>query len=171
MRDTCHLTERSTMKLCNTKYFPDMRRFVRRLALAVPALALILALPLAGGRWAGLPASVWLDFPPQRVVVQHAPFVWWVWLGLALAILAVVLPVVWRVVRAGRLSCAMRKRPGRSADGLGMPAWGWAGLGWMLAAWVVAWTRFPALAPIQRHTYVMVWTGDVEHVQLGALGL
>jgi hypothetical protein len=152
------------MKLCNTKYFVNTGGGVRRLSLAVLSLALILALPVAGGRWAGLPASVWLDFPPQRVVVQHAPYVWGVWVGLALAILAVVLPVAWRVVRAGPLSCAKGNRPGRAADGLGMPAWGWAGLGWMLVAWVVAWTRFPALAPIQRHTYVMVWTGYIVMV-------
>jgi hypothetical protein len=31
----------------------------------------------------------------------------------------------------------------------------------MLVAWGVAWTRIPALAPIQRHTYVMVWTGYI----------
>ena len=152
------------MKLCNTKYFVNTGGGVRRLSLAVLSLALILALPVAGGRWAGLPASVWLDFPPQRVVVQHAPYVWGVWVVLALAILAVVLPVAWRVVRAGSLSCAMGNRPGRAADGLGMPAWGWAGLGWMLVAWVVAWTRFPALAPIQRHTYVMVWIGYIVMV-------
>jgi hypothetical protein len=152
------------MKLCNTKYFVNTGGGIRRLSLAVLSLALILALPVAGGRWAGLPASVWLDFPPQRVVVQHAPYVWGVWVGLALAILAVVLPVAWRVVRAGPLSCATGSRPGHAADGLGMPAWGWAGLGWMLVAWVVAWTRFPALAPIQRHTYVMVWTGYIVMV-------
>jgi hypothetical protein len=31
----------------------------------------------------------------------------------------------------------------------------------MLVAWVVAWTRFPPLAAIQHHTYVLVWTGYI----------
>jgi hypothetical protein len=186
------------MKLCNTKYFVSTGGGVRRLSLAVLSLALILALPVAGGRWAGLPASLWLDFPPQRVVVQHAPYVWGVWVGLALAILAVVLPVAWRVVHSqaqdddrrvrrprptfptggvsGRAGppdpprdtqkangCIVgeEQRPGGRAK---WPVWGWFGLAWMLVAWVVAWTRFPALAPIQRHTYVMVWIGYIVMV-------
>jgi hypothetical protein len=163
------------MKLCNTKYFVNTGGAVRRLALAVLALALILALPVAGGRWAGLPASVWLEFPPRRVVVQHAPFAWRVWAGLALAILAVVLPVVWRVARsqaqdddpprdtqkANGCIVGEEQRPGDRAK---WPVWGWFGLAWMLAAWVAAWTRFPALAPIQRHTYVMIWAGYIVMV-------
>ncbi len=147
---------------------------VRRLSLAVLALALVLVLPVAGGHWVGLPASVWLEFPPRQVVVQHALFVWWVWLGLALAILAAVLPVVWRVVRAKQAVVAMERWPDRSAGGHfgmagrmgrpGMPVWGWLGMAWMLAAWMIAWSRFPVLAPIQHHTYVLVWTGYIVTV-------
>jgi len=31
----------------------------------------------------------------------------------------------------------------------------------MLAAWVIAWTRLPALAWMQHHTYVLVWLGYI----------
>ena len=159
------------MKLCSTKYFAGV---TRRLSLALLAFALILALPVAGGHWAGLPAAVWREFPPQQVVVQHAPFAWTVWIGLALALLAVVVPVVWRVkvaralrarasheARARPAICPCAERPGY----LAMPIWGWAGLAWMLVAWVVAWTRFPLFAAIQHHTYVMVWIGYILTVQ------
>jgi len=88
------------MKLCETKYFANTGGKVRRLSLSVLALLLVLVLPVAGGRWVGLPSAVWFEFPPRQVVVQHAPFQWWVWIALVLAILAVVLPVVWRVVRS-----------------------------------------------------------------------
>ena len=162
------------MKLCNTKDFAHGRR----LALALLAFALTLALPVAGGRWAGLPAAVWSEFPPRQVVVRHAAFQWAVWIGLALAILTVVVLVVWRVLgRAARSASAAIQADGGGAPSLpgeartaeraghrGMPAWGWAGLAWMLLAWVVAWTRLPALAAIQHHTYVLVWSGYIVTV-------
>ncbi|MFZ4395875.1 MAG: hypothetical protein ACOYOU_09655 [Kiritimatiellia bacterium] len=183
------------MKLCDTKYFAKTSGVFRRLALAVLALALVLVLPVAGGHWVGLPAAVWLEFPPRQVVVQHTPYVWWVWLGLALAILAAVLPVVWRVVRSTAHDADRRVRwprptclAGGSSGRAGppdppvysqnmngylareekmpggrkpWPVWGWIGMALMLVAWVIAWSRFPVLAPIQHHTYVLVWTGYI----------
>jgi len=88
------------MKLCSTKYFVYEKCNTRRIALALLALLLILALPVAGGLWAGLPVSAWTEFPPQSQVVQHASFHGWVFALLAVLIVAVVVTLVWRVVRS-----------------------------------------------------------------------
>jgi len=178
------------MKLCSAKSFA---RAARRRTLALLAFVLILALPVAGGRWAGLPSAVWREFPPRQVVVAHAAFHWAVFAALAAAIAAALGAVVWRVVRGadraadaddvdktqenehalgpGRAGATVaRARPAPSAESSGedvrkitnpLPVWGWAGLVWTLAAWAAAWTRLPALAPIQHHTYVLVWSGYI----------
>ena len=167
------------MKLCNTKPFAMMRR----LALALLAFALILGLPVAGGHWAGLPASVWREFPPRRVVVAHAPFAWAVWIALALVLALVGVCLARRMCQVARACtrawCAASsqaasgpcaERPGHldnnRANGkeASMPVWGWVGVVWLLLAWIVAWTRFPIFAPIQRHTYVLLWCGYIVTV-------
>ena len=164
------------MKLCRTKYFAN---FGWRFGVALLALALVVGLPVAGGRWSGLPATVWYEFPPRQIHVRHAAFDWGVWVGLALALFAVVVAVVWRMGRVARALraralhqarvcpeiCPCAERPGYLAVGMyPMPSWGWMGLVCMLLAWVVAWTRFPALAVLQRHTYVLLWSGYITTV-------
>jgi hypothetical protein len=150
------------MQLCFTKYFALLKTGGTRIALALLAMILILALPVAGGLWAGLPVSVWTEFPPQSQVVQHASFHGWVFALLAALIAAVVLTMVWRVVRS---------TPKAWCQGSGFrvqvkkinpfPLWGWAGVVWMFLAWAVAWSRLPSLAWIQHHTYVLVWIGYI----------
>lgn len=171
------------MKLCNTKYFVLIKHIGCRVAIAVFAFVLILVLPIAGGCWVGLPASVWTEFPPQTMVVQHAAFQWWIFVALGILIVSVAVAVVLRVVRAlqitanwngGILKCwndGERKSAIISSNIpifqhsiIPFPLWGWMGIGWLLAAWGVAWTRIPALAWLQHHTYVLVWLGYIVTV-------
>jgi hypothetical protein len=154
------------MKLCSAKNFAIVAR--RRMP-ALLSFVLILALPVAGGRWAGLPLAVWREFPPRQVVVRHAPFQWAVFAVLT-AILAVVLGLIaWRVLgsekkRAAAGPAAPPYPHGWDAKVRILPRWGWAGMVWTLVAWVVAWTRFSCFASIQHHTYVLVWTGYIVTV-------
>jgi hypothetical protein len=129
----------------------------RRLAAAAAALALILALPVAGGFCAGLPADAWREFPPRQAHVRHAGFSWPVFAGLAVLIAAGVAPVVRRVAGAATATVGGRVRR--------LPFWGWCALVWTLAAWAAAWTRWPALARVQHHTYVLLWAGYIVVVQ------
>jgi hypothetical protein len=153
------------MKLCNTKYFALLKDNGGRLALALLALILILVLPVAGGLWAGLPVSVWLEFPPQTQVVQHAPFHGWAFALLAVLIAAVVLTLVWRVVRSAQtLNAQHLTFNAQLSTPLPFPLWGWLGMGWMCTAWMLAWTRLPSLAWMQHHTYVLVWLGYIVTV-------
>ena len=170
------------MKLCYTKYFASVKGSACRLALALMALLLILVLPVAGGRWGGLPVTVWTEFPPQTIVVQHAPFQLWVFVALGVIIGSVVVTLVWRVVRSTPIAWSWNNGirecwndgereietsstiPGFQHSIIPFPRWGWLGIGWMLVAWVIAWTRLPALAWLQHHTYVLVWLGYIVTV-------
>lgn len=156
-----------TMKLCCTKYFALIKTCETRFALALLAMILIMVLPVAGGLWAGLPVSVWTEFPPQSQVVQHASFHGWVFVTLGVIIVSVVVTIVWRVVRYTRIKTLNAQRLTLNAQiqiSRHFPLWGWAGMVWMLAAWVIAWTRLPCLAWMQHHTYVLVWLGYIVTV-------
>ena len=181
------------MQLCNTKYFVSEKGNISRIALALLALLLILALPVAGGLWAGLPFSVWTEFPPRSQVVQHASFHGWVFIALGVIIVSVVVTIVCRVVRSTPIASSwnnglrecwnvhLRGYVSGGQDGereiktssnipafqhsiIPFPLWGWAGMVWMFLAWAVAWTRLPCLAWMQHHTYVLVWLGYIVTV-------
>lgn len=122
----------------------------------VAALFLMLVgLPLAGVWLAGEPVTRYLEFPPVTRYVEHAGFSWPVFLGLAAVTGAGVAPFVWRLGRAGSppKAAAAPSRP--------FPWWGWAGLAWTLAAWVLAWNRFEWFAPLQRYTFTPLWLGYI----------
>jgi hypothetical protein len=111
---------------------------------------------MAGGFCTGLPADVWREFPPRQAHVRHAGFSWPVFAGLALLIAAGVAPVVRRVAGAATATAGGRVRR--------LPVWGWCALLWTLAAWAAAWTRWPAMARVQHHTYVLLWAGYIAVV-------
>jgi len=119
--------------------------------------------------------------------IPHAAFSWPVFVGLAVFILAIVLPFVVRIIS----SVLLREITHRSdtptlrhsdthvvashgvgpplADGLefggeqaralhhSFPPWGWIGLAFGACAWVLAWTRFPWFAPLQPFTFSPLW--------------
>ena len=121
----------------------------------VAILLLLIGLPLLGVVLFGAPVADYLEFPPRTMHVKHAPFSWPVFIGMAIGILAVVLPVLIRVIRSQK-DCgkgAAVQRP--------FPWWGWAGLGLGAAAWVLAWTRVDWFAPFQMHTFVPLWVSYI----------
>ena len=61
---------------------------------------LLVGLPLAGIVAAGKPLADYLEFPPLTRYVQHAGFSWPVFIGLAVAIFAVLVHFVVRVIKS-----------------------------------------------------------------------
>ncbi len=116
----------------------------------VDVAILVTVFPLAGVMLAGKDPGRYLEFPPDAIHVEHAPFSWWVFTFMAAGILAAVLPFIVRV---------MRRRGERSpalAEGK-FPRWGWAGVAFGLGTWVLAWTRFDWFIPLQRYTFTPLW--------------
>ncbi len=117
-------------------------------------MAWLLALPWLGVLLKGDPAKQYLEFPPQRLYVQHAGFSWPVFILLALLILAVLAPVGYRLIRARP---EISPVPGRS----GFPWWGWTGGALVLSAWLLAWLRSPGLGPWQGYAFTPLWLGYI----------
>ena len=115
--------------------------------------AALLGLPLLGVWLAGLPMARYAEFPPGDLVIQHAPFSWPVWIGLAVIEGYFLL----QAIRAARRGTGVRS-PTSSRP---FPWWGWLGLAWIAAWWIIAWNRFPALAYIQGHTFTPLWLGYI----------
>ena len=120
------------------------------------ALLLLLALPLTGIVAAGEALAKYLEFPPVSRYVDHAPFSWPVFIFLAIAILAVELPFIARVIATQR-----KPKQLRQAKGGKFPWWGWCGLAFTLLAWFLAWTRFEWFEPLQRFTFSPIWFGYI----------
>jgi len=145
------------MTLCGAKHSFGQRARLRRTVAA--GMALILALPVAGGWLAGLPPAAWLEFPPRQVYVHHAGFHWAACVALSLILAAALAPVVWRVARA------RAPAPSAQPPSARFPWWGWAAVCWTLAAWTLAWTRWPALGSLQFYTYTPLWLGFIAVLQ------
>ena len=122
---------------------------------ALATLCLLVALPLAGLLAAGRPLAPYLEFPPRTRYVTHAPFSWPVFLVLA----GVILAVLWPFER--RVFAARRAMPPEPAPARRFPAWGWAGVAFGLAAWLLAWTRFAWFRPWQPFTFTPLWIAYV----------
>ncbi|MDD5627769.1 MAG: hypothetical protein PHU21_01800 [Elusimicrobia bacterium] len=125
----------------------------RRSKPAVLAAALA-GLPLAGAALAGLPIGAYLEFPPLTRYVHHAGFSWAVSAALSALVLAVAGPFLIRVLKAPA-------GPARSGERRPFPWWGWLGLGLTAGAWVLAWSRFPWMGGLQRHTFTPLWLGYI----------
>lgn len=113
---------------------------------------LLLGLPMLGVWLAGREVATYLEFPPRTQYIQHAPFSWAVFIGLALVILVVLLPFLIRIGRACRAGVAVSSTPARP-----FPWWGWLSVSLGLVFWIVAWTRFPQLEGFQPHTFTPLW--------------
>lgn len=125
---------------------------MKRTVALILALCIAVGLPLVGVAWMGMPVSQYLEFPPTTRYVQHEPFAWPVFIGLAALILAVVLPFEICVLRSrGKIVSFLNQ------NGRGFPWWGQAGLLFGIAAWVLAWTRFDWFEPFQRYTFSPLW--------------
>jgi hypothetical protein len=118
----------------------------------IPMAGMLIGLPLLGVWAAGRPLETYLEFPPQTRHVRHAAFAWPAFM-LVLALTAgAMVPVIRRAVRSWAAS-----PPAASRRGHPFPWWGWVGLAAGIAAWVLAWTRFPWMASMQAHTFTPLW--------------
>ncbi len=115
----------------------------------------LVALPLLGVILNGEPLAPYLEFPPLTRHVQHAPFSWPVFLGLALLIIAIVALCARAIMVFGS--------PGRRRviQTFQFPLWGWSGVLVVGIAWVLAWTRFPWFAAFQPFTFTPLWLGYI----------
>jgi hypothetical protein len=118
--------------------------------------AMLLGLPLLGIVIAGKPVGPYLEFPPKTHYVEHAPFSWAAFIALAAFLIVVISPFVIQGM-TGRQKAS--ERP--SVRSWRLPWWGWAGMVWTVAAWVVAWNRFSWVGPLQRHTFFPLWAGYI----------
>ncbi len=131
-------------------------------------LALLLALPLLGVWIAGEPLWPYLEFPPRTAHAVHAPFSWLAFLAVGLSIGLTVGPILYRILSShSRLSFAPEQsaRLRRSI----FPWWGWAGIAWTILWWILAWTRFTWMAPVQEHTFTPLWLGYVVTINAWTL--
>jgi hypothetical protein len=124
--------------------------------------ALLLGLPLSGVWLAGADVSAYLEFPPRTRYVGHAAFSWPVFIALAFAILAVVLPFLNRAIRASlpisrSAAAATTGECAAEVRDFGFPWWGWLGLGSGVLFWIAAWTRFPWMETLQCYTFTPQW--------------
>jgi hypothetical protein len=118
--------------------------------------ALLIGLPLLGVALSGEPLAPYLRIPPMTTEpAAHASFSWPVFIALALLIAASSAPFVLRIARAR--SSVARVQHHRSA----FPRWGWAGVALLLAAWWLAWHRYPFFEAWQRHSFTPLWLGYV----------
>jgi hypothetical protein len=139
-----------------------------RLPLPVLLPVALLGLPLLGVGLAGLPLDRYLEFPPRTRYVPHAPFSPFAFAVGCLLVAGLLLPFFLR-------AAGDRGPPGtagaRSAKGRGsFPGWGWLGPAVTVAAWILAWGRFPWFARFQAHTFTPLWVGYILTVNALARG-
>lgn len=110
---------------------------------------MMLLLPLCGIWIAGKEPWAFLEFPPVTRYVEHAGFSWFVFIVIALCVVAVFTPFLVRVV----LSSA----PQKGKPGYPFPFWGWVSIMLCLVSWVLAWTRFDWFSDYQIFTFSPLW--------------
>jgi len=117
---------------------------------------LLVGLPLLGVWMAGYDVASFLEFPPRTQYIEHAPFSWPVFAGLAIVILATMLPFLIRVGRA-RSPSEPQRTVRRAIPTQPFPWWGWIALGLAGHFWILAWTRQSWFAPFQLYTFTPQW--------------
>ncbi|MBS0152807.1 MAG: hypothetical protein JSR31_17920 [Nitrospira sp.] len=130
------------------------------------SLVLVLGLPLLGVLWAGDPLGRYLEFPPRTSYVPHESFSWPVFIAIALLIVIVLGPVLFRITVSNHQLSATSHRPSAFVGALHaarftLPWWGWFAIGWTCLWWVVAWTRVHGLVVVQEHTFTPLWLGYI----------
>lgn len=126
-------------------------------------IAMLLGLPLVGIGVAGHDIAPYLEFPPKTQYIEHAPFSSPVFIGMAIAILAVVIMFLVRIVKSN-----LPGSPTPATDNIArtvagvddpghFPWWGWVALGLGGHFWILAWTRQAWFAPFQPYTFTPLW--------------
>jgi len=122
---------------------------VRFLKLLGGWAAAVFMLPLAGITAAGYPLSRYLEFPPHSVYVRHEPFSPPVFMALG-GFIALAVFLLFSTVSAARVPFRFRAEPRLLLFALAL-----------LISWVIAWTRFAALAALQPHSFVLLWVSYI----------
>ena len=114
------------------------------------ATFLVVMLPLLGPVLSGRDLSLYLQFPPRTIYVEHAPFSWPVFICLAL---------LEACIYAAFFSLFFRCRSHISLLRPQMPLPWWARLSalGLVLSWLLAWSRFPLFAPLQPFTFIPIW--------------
>jgi hypothetical protein len=112
---------------------------------------MLLGLPLLGIHLANMPLAPFLEFPPLTQHVEHAPFIWPVFIILLAATGGVLFPFI----RAN--AHARRNLPTPAITPYPFPWWGWLSLAFMALCWFLAWNRFAWFKPLQMHTFTPLW--------------
>jgi hypothetical protein len=115
---------------------------------------LLVGLPLCGAWLSGESVEKYLLFPPRTRPHTPESFSWIVFLGLIAFVFVTVFPFILKVVNS------KGDKPS-SYRCFSFPIWGWAGLVLLVAAWIVAWNRFPIFAALQKHTFSPIWLGYI----------
>ena len=132
-------------------------KLLRDIRNRIDVLVLLLVLPLLGLVFAGRPiSSDYLEFPPLTQYVRHAGFSWLVFAGMAAVIVGVISPFLIRCLTAPR-----RVPAGAFLPRFAFPWWGWAGLVFLLGAWILAWGRFAWFESLQIFTFSPLWIGYI----------
>jgi hypothetical protein len=119
-------------------------------------ILLLLILPLLGLVFAGKPVAAYIEFPPLTQHVRHTGFSWLVFAFMAVVIAGVISPFVIRCLTS-RISVPASVCISR----LPFPWWGWAGLVFLIGAWVLAWSRFSWFQSWQIFTFSPLWIGYI----------
>jgi hypothetical protein len=135
----------------------ETRPTVRSLLIFLALTGIIIALPLLGAMiWRDESFTYYLAFPPRLGGVKHASFSWGVFIGLAVLILACLLPFIRRAVRMAGTGVGRKKKDERR-----FPSWGYGGVALCAVAWILAWNRFLWFSACQPYTFPFLWIGYV----------
>ncbi len=66
-------------------------------------------------------------------------------------------PLTWWVARM--------HRDGWRTRGWGLPYWGWAGAGLLVASWATAWGLLPVATVVREHSFTALWLGYIVVIQ------
>ncbi|MEX0385629.1 hypothetical protein [Spiribacter onubensis] len=129
---------------------------VRRHGLQTAAIVLLIVVaPLVGSGLAGIDAGAFLRFPPRPLEPAPGSFTPWAFALYALLIVGVLAPFVLRIT-TGHAPAASRAVQAAS-EARPFPAWGWAAVGMLALAWLVAWVPIPGLEEARRLSFTPLW--------------
>lgn len=131
-----------------------MKVRLRAIIAFLAAALLTWAAPLAGLAASGQAIHEFLHFPPRAEYVAHASFAWDAFIGFAIPVLGAIM-IYLVAVAGGRVDSTAA--PARRT----FPWWGWMGLAFVAAGWMLAWTEGAVPPEWRRHTFTPLWLGYV----------